>query len=435
MKKKETGISLAVFLINLIFYMIFLVVDGVNIAVDSESYIMGTYGREPLYPILLWMFRTLFGENRYFFWVVLFQCLLAAVAAWRFTMILRKKLEINNFVLIIVIGLQFAVVLLLRFAAKRESTYCNSICSEGIAIPLFTLFISELLLLVWENSNKNLWRVMFYSVCLLSIRKQMYIVLVIMVAVYAGMFIVYKFNVRKCILAAASIIGILLLAVGIDMLYNMIHHGEAMRHTTDSSALVISTFYSSDLEDADYFTDDNMKELFTDIMSQVEIRMYSYKYAQSGWRELYIHYSDNYDLIAFDIVNPAFYNYIDGLGVYTDNEREKMFDDLNHKILMTLLPVKWPQMFKVTMANILTGLCNTVSKSTKLLDGYNLLFYGLYIILASWLIIKKKNSCLAWLAFVVLAATVINVGAVGIMIFAQSRYMIYNMPLMYVNIH
>lgn len=432
MKKREAGTSLIILLVNLLFYLVFFVADGVNLAVDSQSYITGAYSREPLYPVLLWIFRTVFGESRYFFWVILLQCLLAAIAAWRFTTILRKKLELIWFPLSVVITLQFAVIIMLRFAAHRGSTYCNSICSEGIAIPLFTLFISELLLFVWEKRGRNLLIVMFYAVALLSTRKQMYIVLAIMGIVYVGMLAARKMNVRKCILAIATVVGALFLAVGADMLYNLVHRGEAMRHTTDSSALVISTFYSSKLEDADYFADTDMKNLFITIMTGIEEGEYSYKYAQSGWMQLYNHYSDHYDSIAFDIVNPAFYAYIDSSGIYSDNEREKCFTKLNYEVLKTLLPVNWGQMAKVTMANILTGFCNTVSKPHRFLNWYNALFYVLYLLMMVRLVIKKQNNSLFWCAFVVLAATVVNAGAVGVMIFAQSRYMIYNMPLIYV---
>lgn len=432
MKKREAGISLIILLVNLLFYLVFFIADGVNLAVDSQSYIVGDYSREPLYPVLLWVFRTVFGESRYFFWVVLLQCLLAAVAAWRFTTVLRKKLELSWFPLLVVIGLQFAVIVMLRFVANRGSTYCNSICSEGIAIPLFTLFISELLAFVWEKKERNLLLIMLYAVALLSTRKQMYIVLAIMGIVYVGMLAVRKMNVKKCILAIATVAGALFLAVGADMLYNLVHRGEAMRHTTDSSALVISTLYSSELEDADYFADTDMKNLFITIMTGIEEGEYSYKYAQSGWMQLYNHYSDHYDNIAFDIVNPAFYAYIDSSGIYSDNEREKCFTQLNHEVLKTLLPVNWGQMAKVTMANVLTGFCNTVGKAHRLLNWYNALFYVLYIILMVRLAVKKQNNCLFWCSFVVLVSTVINAGAVGVMIFAQSRYMIYNMPFMYV---
>ncbi|MBD5478441.1 MAG: hypothetical protein HDR08_07920 [Lachnospiraceae bacterium] len=432
MKKRETGINLIILLANLFFYLVFFIADGVKLAVDSQSYIMGAYSREPLYPVLLWLFRIVFGENRYFFWVVLVQCLLAGVAAWRFTTVLRKKLELTWFPLLVVIGLQFAVIVMLRFVANRGSTYCNSICSEGIAIPLFTLFISELLLFVWEKKERNLLLTMLYAVALLSTRKQMYIVLAIMGIVYVSMFAARRMNVKKCMLAIATVAGALFLAVGADMLYNLVHRGEAMRHTTDSSALVISTLYSSELEDADYFADADMKNLFITIMTGIEEGEYSYQYAQSGWMQLYNHYSDHYDNIAFDIVNPAFYAYIDSSGIYSDNEREKCFTQLNHEVLKTLLPVNWGQMAKVTMANILTGFCNTVSKPHRFLNWYNALFYVLYIIMLVRLVIKKQNSSLFWCAFVVLIATVVNAGAVGVMIFAQSRYMIYNMPLIYV---
>lgn len=431
-KEKIFKRSIIMLAVCLLFYLFWFAVDGVYLDNDSNSYIQGAYSREALYPTILFGFRGLFGEKLCYTMVVLMQCILAALATWKFTMVIDRQFHLNIFSLSVVAFLQLAVVLLCRFAAGRRETYCNSIASEGIAIPLFTLFICELILFAWEKSNKHIILTMVYAICLLSTRKQMYIVIAIMGIIYISLAVTRRINWKKCVIALLSVGAALVLSVGADILYNISLRGEAMRHTTDSSALVISAFFSSDKEEAVYFEDEGLRELFTRIMTEVEEKHYNYKYAGKGWMSLYNHYADNYDLIAFSIVNPAFYEYLDKQQAYTESERERAFDDLNRKMLQTLLPARWQQMLKVTAANMLAGFCNTVSKAHGLLNWYNIVFYLVFGCLMIKNFIKKEDAGLGWLTYIVLVSTVINVGAVGVMIFAQARYMIYNMPFIYV---
>ena len=74
------------------FYLFFAFFDGPVICVDSPSYISMQSSREPLYPLLLAFARIIFkafpeGVDLYF--VVLFQSLLAAAAAFVLTKIGR----------------------------------------------------------------------------------------------------------------------------------------------------------------------------------------------------------------------------------------------------------------------------------------------------------------------------------------------------------
>ena len=104
---------------------------------------------------------------------------------------------------------------------------------------------------------------------------------------------------------------------------------------------------------------------------------------------------------------------------------------MNHVFINTLLPVRWKKFLQVSADNMLAGLCNTVSKASTQLVWYNILFgigyIGFMILTAVW---KKKE--LFWLSLTVLLSVFINVAAVGVMIFAQTRYMIYNMPFVYI---
>lgn len=415
----------------LLFYLFLFFLDGVNLSADSQSYIDFTYGREPFYPLFLAFFRLLFGAGFYFKAVVFVQCLLWAVSMYALTKTVCEKVQGGVFSACVLVFFQAAVVFLCRVVAARHATYCNEICSEGIAIPLFTLLLTELSAYSTDYKNSRLITSMLIGVLLISTRKQMYIVVLIMGALYFFLWTARKIPVKKMLLAWGSVILAVFLAFGLDVLYNFSLRGTAMRHTSDSSAMVITLFYSSGMEDAEYLEDGGLRQLFTDIMTEAEEKGYTYKAAEGNWLSRYNHYSDHYDLLAFGIVNPSFYAYIDENFSYEKEERELAFDDINSAMISALMSHRLFKVLQVAGDNMLVGLCNTVSKAHPLLVWYNVLFGAVYIGL---LVVmgKQKKQTAFWFAFLVLLSTLINVAVVGMLIFAQTRYMIYNMPFVYI---
>ena len=79
---------------------------------DSPSYISMQSSREPLYPLLLAFARIIFkafpeGVDLYF--VVLFQSLLAAAAAFVLTKYLKKELKLSKAGAFFILGIPLAV--------------------------------------------------------------------------------------------------------------------------------------------------------------------------------------------------------------------------------------------------------------------------------------------------------------------------------------
>ena len=429
--KKNDYVQIAVMGICILFFCFLFFIDGVQFSADSQSYIGFSYGREPLYPLFLTFFRLLFGNDVYLIVVVFVQCMIWAVVTSHLTGIFRKKFHLHTFSVGIVLAFQLSVVLLCRFVASRHATYCNEICSEGLAIPLFSVFVVKLLEYVWDRKNCDLIFTMLSGAALISVRKQMYIAVLIMGCISFLLFIGRKISFKKLFLAWGAALTAFLLASGLDLLYNFCLRGEAMRHTTDSSAMVITLLYCADSEDAGKFDDPAMASLFQNIMQEAEESEYTYRFAEGNWLNRYVHYSDHYDLLAFGVVNPHFYEYLDETVRVTGVERELAFDDINRVFISTLLPVHWQRLLHVTADNMLVGLCNTVSKAYPILTWYNILFGICYIGLMIFMAVRQKKDAF-WLALTVLVSVLVNVVAVGVMIFAQTRYMIYNMPFVYI---
>ena len=176
---KKTLQSGILILVSMLFYLYFAWHDGVVICEDSPTYINMNITREPLYPLLLEIMRRIFGEN-YLFATVVFQSILAALAAVSIPLFFKREQNISYicewFLMIIPMGCS----LLCRFAAKRASMYSNSILTEGIACSMFLLFTRFLLDYIICRRKRSLFYAGIFSFLLVSTRKQMYFTVVLL---------------------------------------------------------------------------------------------------------------------------------------------------------------------------------------------------------------------------------------------------------------
>ena len=65
-----------------VFYLVFCFVFGIYLGSDSRGYIEMISAREPVYPLFLLLWRSIFGEGIYLWVVIILQNLLMALCVW-----------------------------------------------------------------------------------------------------------------------------------------------------------------------------------------------------------------------------------------------------------------------------------------------------------------------------------------------------------------
>lgn len=414
----------------ILFFLFWFFFDGINVSADTESYVNFTMSREPVYPILLALFRATFGQN-YFAWVGLFQSLFWAYVVWYLCDVLYREMKLSTSLYLVLIGINFFVCLITRFLTGRKALYSLDIATEGIAIPLYILFITDLFLFVIHQKKIHLIKVLLFGILLISLRKQMYIVLLIMGITFGILWLCKRVKFSKLICLWMLTGATLLCAVLLDKGYNYVIRGEAVRHSADSSALLINAIYVSSESDAILFENEEVRNLFLDIVRTKTENGWGYESRPEGGGQLYEHYSNNFDNIAFKIVNPKFYEFLSEQGIEGYVEQELAFGELNDYMFSKLLSDNIGKIIHVFIANTGAGFCNTIAKDSAILIPIIILFYMTYIVVGVYLGGKKKLVPEVCFAGVVAIGLLTNVLAVSVMIFSQSRYMIYNMPLFY----
>lgn len=438
--------------IPLAFYLFFAIWDGVIICIDSPSYIEMSLSREPFYPTFLAINRAMFGwlgqaQNGidiYLFVVVFIQSILASAATYSLVRYLKEEYDMGMVLSLFIILICLSVSLLCRFAAKRSSMYSNCIMTEGICLALFLLFARCLISYLNSHSKKSLIIASVLSFIMISSRKQMYITLILLVL---AVIYVEWFRLKNVKNGALILLTALLLIIGCNKVfengYSIFVRGETASHFNDNRFLATMIFYTSESEDASRIEDSEIRTLFEDIYNTCESEGSMLHSAGKNINDIVVHFGDHYDMIQIDHMWPMIEEFsaskIGDLSEYesiTSYEvaREKYTDEITHKITVALLPVTFTKIVKVFFCNCYNGLVNTVAKNVAILRIYAIFAATIYLILLFWGLRKNGLTKTNVLAIFVLLAIALNIAVVSMVIFCQTRYMIYNMPLFYIGL-
>lgn len=432
--KKIKFWDLALLCISIGFYLLYPLIDGPVWCADSGGYVSMHITREPFYPTFLALCRGLGRVLRVDALVitVVLQSVLAGFTAWYAGIVVRDMKAGSRVLQLAAILFQFAVTLLCRFAAGRGSAYTDSILTEGVGLSLYVLFIISLYLYIRTRRSRQLWLTLFLSFLLISLRKQMLVTLFIMGIVFAWYILIRERKVRWFLCLMAMIAGVFVAGKLFDRTYQYAVRGEWMEHSGNSMGLLCTLLYSSDVEkDQALFADETVRELYLEIMRQADAQQLLYKYAGSGWLTVSSHYADSYDAIGYGIINPVVEGYMQENFEYSETETARKYDAVCGEMSHTLMRQSPMPLFKVYVYNLWKGLVNSIAQANRLLSLYAAAVYIITAVMVWYLARRGSGAESLCFTFIVMTGIVVNALAVGIVIFAQPRYMIYSMGLFY----
>ena len=439
-KHKISFFSTILLCFSIVFYLFFAFYDGVVICADSPSYIDMSISRECFYPILLAILRFL-SAPYYLMIVVVLQSLLAAYCTFNVTIYLKRQFQLNTFITIIIFAIPCLVSLLNRFAAGRASMYSNSILTEGITISLFLLFFRYLLDYLINYTKKALIIASSLSFILISTRKQMYLTLfllfIVILYIQTKKDKIILIKKKNALISTLSSLGIcIVIFLGsflLDHSYNYVLRGEFTGHSSDNRFLMTMIFYTSEREYSQALPEE-MQSLFLSIYNKCEDNGYLMHSAGDGWYAQVEHFGDHYDNIQIDTMWPTIQSYA---ATHINSEytgRELATDNVTHQMIKALLPATVGRILHVLWNNLLSGLVTTIAQRKVILIWYSLIAYFAYIVLLVNHIRTHHGLTAASLfGLLTLISILVNVLLVSSVIFCQTRYTIYNMPIFYIS--
>lgn len=429
---KAIYIKIGILIAAIGFHLLWYFIDGINMTKDSLGYIEMHISREAIYPLFLLIMRTIFGETIYLDIAIIAQSMLAGYAMWKFIMVVSENSSSKYLLPLATALIQVAVVFMTRFLAGRQSAYSNSITTEGLSIPLFLLFIIHLFLSCKNHKKNNMIVTVLLAMILVNIRKQ----LIIAFAIIGIMMTMYLILKKLQFKSYVKLLIILIICFGLSSVahkcYNYGVRGEFVGKSKQYEAILNNALYGSDLEDADLF-EGEIEQIAYDIISEVDKLKLNYTSNQDdSMLGKYYHYEQSYDAIGYGIVNTKVTEFVEDNYQLKGHDVDFKVDEINGQLAQVLVQDNYLEMIKIMIVNMVVGCMNTVGKTGSLFLVYSILIYLAYCTLFCLIYKRQKEADSLIFAFIVASSIAINVVAVGIMIFAQSRYMIYNMSLFYV---
>jgi len=418
----------------LLFYMTFCFVFGVQVCADSDGYIQMIPEREPVYPLFLALLRKVFGEDGYFSVVIIIQNLFMAISVYLLCDFVTKELRLSQLCEYALISMHFAVAILCQFAAGRGSIYPNSILTEGLALPLWTLFAYFMWKGILKEDMKSVIIAAILTAVMMDVRKQMAVGYIALCGSVILCFLFHKGYFKKVAITIAVCVLSVLLALCGTRLYNFCLRGAFAQNTRDMNLVLTTSLYVADPEDASLIEDDVTRQLFVKTMNILDEKECIYKYAPSGWRGLEEHYADSYDKITVDTTGQLFRDYAASQGLTDSMEIDKEADRMSSVIVQSLLKDNASKYVKIYMASMANGFVNTVAKRNSVLDWYALFAYAIYVTLTIICLINRKHRKAGKIGLMAMLGIIANVGVTAALIFCQSRYMMYNMALFYMGL-
>ncbi len=238
---------------------------------------------------------------------------------------------------------------------------------------------------------------------------------------------------------AIAVMVVAIIPTLFDCTYNYFLRGSFIRHTEDNRFVSTMVFYTADREFSEYVTPE-LRDIYLQIYDACDEAGYTYRYEPDGWMGAVDHFAQNYDHIQLDTMEVILEETADDTG-YESVDRcathSARMDAIRREFNSALLPHEIGRIFRVFVYNFMSGLVLTVARMHPVLCVYSVLVYAVYAALLVFAYRGWKKTSDRTLAdaglfgSLVILSTLLNTALVSAVIFCQTRYTIYNFPLVY----
>lgn len=432
MPERRRQANYIIIALTVLIYAVFYIHDGAVLGVDTAGYQNMVLSREPGYSLLIRLFLVIFGE-RYFAQALVFcQMFLACAATCLLTFTIERIWELEGFSIGIVWGIQAVFLLLCRFGSGLAAIYPSTVLTEGVTYPLYFLFFKAILQLNQEMSKKRLAEIIIYGILMMLVRSQL---VVTFLGLMAFCFLKAAFKQiawKKWLFIIGSCLVSILFVICMDKLYTRILYGVPIGVVGNNSFFFVSGMYGAQETDIELFENEEERTIFAEIYEICQAEGLNVQYAGDGFLADFEHYTECFDNIKFTVAQAYLWQYYEKQGIEDPIELEIMTDAMFKKMGMPLFWDNIAVKMKVSAQDIIVGMMRTVAKASSILIPYVILAYGCFGFLLIGLFCRQKSCITAWAGLFVLEMLIGNILAISLFIYAEPRYLLYNMVPFYI---
>lgn len=414
-----------------VFFMTMLAVCGVGVYNDSDQYITMHIHREPLYPLFLWIFRTIVGEG-YLPVAMAAQGILTALGITVLSEYVARRFGLHFWEETLVILLQLLPHLMTRYVSALHIFLENSVMSEALCIPLFQFFMYYLLRMVFENRRRDRVLSMVMAYLLSMTRGQMMTTILMWALIFVIQLVVRK-KYRAIIIPLTAVVAVFGLRSLTVHVYNYFVTGYFMGNTYGQVNTLTNVIYACDEEDAEVFEEGSLERAFFErFYVEADELGLNYKYGGDTFKERAAYLEEHHDILKFQVLEADMSSYFFGLGKVDYYEQSSMSDETAGRMIRKLLPVCFGQWLYDYMLLCRNGFVRSIAVVHPLINWAALVLYLAAAGFCAYLLCVKGRCEASLTMGVALLFIAANVCATSITIMCLSRYMIYGFSIFYI---
>ena len=407
---------------------------------DSASYMEMDVVRSPLYPLWLKAFRDIFGAD-YFRPVVFAQSILALLSVVLILAVCKKLFAYKSWFSLIL--WPFAIFPFIS-GFYDHVMYNRAILTEGLAYPLFYLYMSFFLFALVRRDALCLFLSFVLAGLMMVLRGQMMVAMAF--SAFLGIWMLIGFLLRKkkgeegkgfaktALALVAGIVFALVFSKAFNLAYTAQVHGESFEPEFGNTSIMINFLYCADEADMKAFEADEDHEFIEKMFEKTFASGYTYANRGTSLKEQNDHLMDAnlYLKIHMYIADAKEYYGAKGMN---EVEVYKKYEEVAGRMKEELVPGHLGQWLAGFFALFFYGTADAVffrlSRCTTLcyVTAYVLMFSALGL---SFFCLKKKRAPAQARFMLMLCVMVVgNLAACCIAIGAIGRYLAYTWGLFY----
>lgn len=426
------------FLIPLAIFSYFFLCCDMKECEDSFQYLHQYPMREPVYSLLLQFLLILRGDS-YGFLLSFIQNTLAFVCVCWTCKRIVKLFSLSDFFQYVIILILVSPYVVTPLASKSHLVITTTVMTEGIAIALYYVWFTILLgILTDYYTGKQLITsyICSFSLALLLVltRGQMALCLLLWMLVCC-----FKAIQNKKYKFVFLFIFIALFAFPmksqLTKWYNYAETGFYVDTISSKPMLMANIIYVADESDGQYISDEDLRNAFVTILSKAKADGMTIDSAVGNIIEKALYHEYCHEPLNFDYIDPAIREVILARnGINEERFLELMIeeDTLCGQMATQLLPHIFTKFLKNYFVIISLGFVRTVAVEKSFLPLYALMLYIFAIALSIYSLVKKGLNKAVLAMVLILLSICGTVMGTALMIECLTRYMIYNLPFMYI---
>lgn len=387
-----------------------------DIFIRADRFVMG-YGYV-IYPLFIQLIRTMIGPEYYLDAIFIIQGLISLVASLLLTLQLKKRYRLN-----------YSVSVLLFLCSLGPYTYTlpeyvssHCIMTEGLAFPMFYIWIILAILIYTDKKNKLFIPLILQSVVLILTRPQLLFLLIVVILLAIERMVDY-FAQNK--LKKFKIISII---IAITAFFSILSFPQIVRHNilpqlTD--AVTGRVFCIADREDNELFEGTD-RDLFEKLLTEIDTMGTSEGYFRDDikrWEDIAHAVNENTKYIGDAVVQ-----------YMIDDPRSSY--EIKSELAYRLLVNHWDKYIYLTLPLLIQSLVVSVfyHPESAYVLGYiiSFLIYVFGCCLA-FVLIKKKACKIEYIIPFIISMLVLVTNAVvtNVVFMGLQRYVVYSFGCYY----